>query len=76
MKTEIRLGWEESQPHYLAMSEIEEKHLPDYLKDKLNKNQKKKLEVKVHNETNDYLRKNELVYKLGGFYKTVISSND
>lgn len=72
---EVRLSWEESQTHYLAMSEIEERHLPDYVKDKLNKNQKKKLEAKVHNETNDYLRQKQLVYKLGGFYKTVTGSN-
>ena len=71
---EVRLGWEESQKHYYAISEIEEKHLPDNVR--MTKNQRKKAEVKIHNETNDYLRRNELVQRLGGFYKTVMVSDD
>jgi len=72
---EVRLGWEESQKHYHAISEIEDKHLPpDYVK--VSKSQKKKLEVKVHNETNEYLRRNEMVYRDGGFYITVMVSDD
>lgn len=73
---EVRLGWEESQKHYLAIDEIEGRHLPDNVKDKMKKNQVKKAEVKIHNETNDYLRRNELIMKNGGFYKTVMVSDD
>lgn len=71
---EVRLGWEESQKHYLALDEIENRHLPDYVT--LTSTQKKKAEVKIHNEKNTYLRIKELIYKNGGFYKTVMVSDD
>jgi len=71
---EVRLGWDESQKHYLSISDIEEKHLPDSVP--MNKNQKKKALVKIHNDTNEYLRVNELIAKMGGFYKTVVTSED
>lgn len=74
MLKEVRLGWEESQEHYLAIHQIEDRHKPDGVT--LNKNQRKKAEVKIHNDTNTYLRQKELVYRNGGFYKTVKVSDD
>lgn len=69
---EVRLSWDESQKHYLRESEIHEKHTAHAV----TKNQKKKAEVKIHNEWNEYLRQNELTEKMGGFYKTVMVSDD
>ena len=69
---EVRLSWDESQKHYLALDEIENKHM-EHAK---TKGQKKKSEVKVFNEKNEYLRVNELRFSLGGFYKTVMVSDD
>ena len=74
---EVRLSWEDSQKHYLAISEIEEKAwLGLDPAGKIANTRRKKIEAKIHNETNDYLRKEELLYKMGGFYKTVMTSED
>lgn len=74
--SEVRLTWEESQEHYHAIHDIEERHSLQYYKGKVSNALKKKSEAKIHNDTNAYLREKQLIYKLGGFYKTVISSND
>lgn len=74
---EVRLSWEDSQKHYLAISEIEEKAwLGLNPHAKIANGKRKKIEAKIHNETNDYLRQNELIQRLGGFYKTVLVSDD
>lgn len=70
---ERRLSWEESQRHYNALSEIEDKHIPDYLSDKITKSQKKKAEAKIYNEWNQYKRSQGIVEKLGGFYKAIFT---
>lgn len=74
---EVRLGWDESQVHYLAMSEIEDKAWCGINPNgKVSNGKRKKIEAKIHNETNSYLRTSELVYRNGGFYKTVLVSDD
>jgi len=65
----IYLGWDESQKHYCALHDIEEKHLPIYLEDKLSNSQKKKLEVKIFNEQREYLETKGIVKTSLGFYK-------
>lgn len=63
------LSWEESKKHHLALSEIEEKHLPSEIVHKLSKNQKKKLEAKIHNEKLEYLNTNKIRPLFGLFMK-------
>ena len=66
---EERLLWDESQKHYLAISQIEDRYLPCNIP--MNKNQHKKAEVKIFNDINEYLKANKLLSKLGGFYRVV-----
>lgn len=70
-KKEIRLGWEESKPHYQELKRIErDAWLGFDGEESISNTQKKRIEAKIHNETRDYLNSNELVYKNGGFYET------
>lgn len=74
---EVRLSWDDSQKHYLAISEIEEKAWCGLNPAaKISNGKRKKIEAKIHNETNNYLRENEMIQRLGGFYKTVMVSDD
>lgn len=73
---EVRLSWEESQKHYLAMCEIEEKAWGSNLFCKISNGLKKKIEAKVHNEKSIYLTTHNLDFKLGGFYKKEMVSHD
>lgn len=54
------LSWSESTKHHVALNDIEEKHLPDYLIDKIGNSQLKKLKAKVHNEQQEYLKKHNI----------------
>lgn len=73
---EVCLKWEEAQKHYNAIHEIEERHSLEHYKGKISNGLKKKTDAKIHNDTNDYLRRNELIYRNGVFFKTIIASND
>lgn len=75
--TQRRLSWEESQEHYLALDEIEEKAWYGLdRKGKVSNGKRKKIEAKIHNDTNIYLREKGLIQNLGGFYRTEMSSPD
>lgn len=75
--SEVRLSWEESQQHYLAIDEIEEKAWYGLdRKGKVSNGKRKKIEAKIHNDISTYLREKELIQKLGGFYKTEMVSPD
>lgn len=74
-KNEIRLGWNESKPHYHALKEIEINAWAEVGIEDMTKNKKKRIEVIIHNETREYLKQHNLTYKDGGFY-TRICYND
>lgn len=67
-----RLSWDESQEHYLALKEIENKYGKlgghEDVDAFTSNNQRKKAEANIHNETRKYLQDNGLTYELGGFY--------
>lgn len=71
---EQKVEEEEHRRHWLALDEIEEK-IYSFQKVK-SKSMEKKLKVKLHNQISEYLRENELIYKNGIFYKTVMTSPD
>lgn len=69
-----RLSWDESQKHYLALHEIEEKYSLDEIRGKVSNAYKKRTEAKIYNERLEYLSQKGLVERLGGFYE--VSNTD
>lgn len=69
-KSKKVLKWEEAAKHILALDEIEEKHLPSEYAHKFSKNQKKKLEAKIHNEKQEYLNFHKITPFMGTFLRT------